>query len=314
MSEVKEKVLIAAPVHRILTDWLDANGFECLVREKITQAEAMVLVKDCIGIITSTRLQIDIKLIDAAPKLRWVGRMGSGMEVIDVRYAGAKGIQCYSSPEGNSNAVAEHVLGMLLALTKKIVVSNNEVKQGLWIRDANRGIELEGKTIAIIGFGNTGRAFARKLSVFGMTILIYDKYNCEQIPHYVESCNDFERIYKEADILSFHVPLQDDTVHYYNNVFAGRMEKPYILINTSRGAVVDTDTLLNELRNGRISGACLDVWEQEPIEKMDNVFREKLLDIAQMPQVIVTPHIAGYSHEAVYKMSKVLLDKIVMNR
>lgn len=313
MIAAKKKVLIAAPVHHVLTDWMDVNGFECIVREKITQSEALVLVRDCVGIVTSTRLQIDKKLMDAAPSLRWVGRMGSGMEVIDVQYAGAKGIQCYSSPEGNSNAVAEHALGMLLALTKKIVVSNNEVKQGLWIRDANRGIELEGKTIAIIGFGNTGRAFAKKLSVFGMKILIYDKYNCEKIPLYVESCNELERIYKEADILSFHVPLQDDTIHYFNNVFAGKISKPYILINTSRGAIIETSVLLNELKTGRMSGACLDVWEQEPIEKMDDVLRKNLLEIAQLPQVIITPHIAGYSHEAVYKMSKVLLDKIVIN-
>ncbi|MBS1772980.1 MAG: hydroxyacid dehydrogenase [Bacteroidetes bacterium] len=311
---MSKKVLIAAPVHHVLTDWLNANGYECIVNEKITQAEAHSIVTDCVGIITSTRLLIDKELIDVAPDLKWIGRMGSGMEVIDVPYATAKGIDCYSSPEGNRNAVAEHLLGMLLSLNKRIIKSNNEVKQGDWIRDANRGTELEGKTIGIIGFGNTGRALARKLSVFDMQILAFDKYVSADYPEYVEKCNDLNEIYEKADIVSFHVPLLEDTVNYCNADFINKMRKPFIVINTSRGEIMNISDIQKGLENKKICAACIDVWPQEPLEKMDANTKDILLKIAQKNNVIVTPHIAGYSHEALYKMSKVLLDKIVIKR
>lgn len=305
------KVLIAAPVHSILTRWLEANGYECVVRERITQAEAMQLVGDCVGVITSTRLQIDKELIDAAPQLRWIGRMGSGMEVIDVPYATKKGIACHASPEGNSNAVAEHALGMLLSLNKRILKSNTEVQNGLWLRDENRGVELEGKTIGIIGFGHTGSSFARKLYGFDINVLVYDKYVRGTVPKYMQECPSLDQIYEQADIVSFHVPLQHDTIHYLNAFFVEKMQKPFVLINTSRGRVVDTKALYDGLLSGKISGACLDVWEEEPLAAMSAEMRDYLNKTAALPQVIVTPHIAGYSVEALYKMSKALLDKIV---
>lgn len=308
------KVLIAAPVHSILTRWLGANGYDCIIQEKITQDEALALVGDCVGIITSTRLQIDKQLIDAAPGLQWVGRMGSGMEIIDLEHAARKGIACYSSPEGNRNAVAEHALGMLLALNKKIIRSNNEIKEGIWLRDENRGVELDGKTIGIIGFGNTGSAFARKLYGFDVKILVYDKYKSDIAPKYMEECKNMDAIYEEADIVSFHVPLQYDTLNYVNNSFVERMKKPFILINTSRGKIVETKALYDGLMSGKISGACLDVWEEEPISAMSTDIHLYLQKTAALPQVIITPHIAGYSTEALYKMSKVLLDRIVTKR
>lgn len=306
------KVLIAAPVHHILTDWLTAGGYECVLAEQITQEQAFQLVSDCIGIVTSTRLDINHELIDAAPQLRWIGRMGSGMEIIDVPYAISKGIKCYSSPEGNMNAVAEHALGMLLALNKRIIHSNNEIKQGLWIRDANRGVEIEGKTIAIIGFGHTGSAFAKKLSGFGAHVLAYDKYDKSRIPKQVIKCRDLSLVYKEADIVSFHVPLQEDTIHYMNEEFIENMKKPFVLINTSRGGVVDARAMYNGLLSHKISGACIDVWEEEPIEKMNVDIRHVFDEMANMPNVVLTPHIAGYSVESLYKMSKILLEKIVI--
>lgn len=312
MSMYKGKVLIAAPVHHILTEWLNANGYECVMAEKITQELAFELIKDCTGVITSTRLQLNRALIDAAPQLKWIGRMGSGMEVIDVDYALSKGIMCHSSPEGNRNAVAEHALGMLLALNKKIIKGHNEVHEGKWLRDENRGTELEGKTIAIIGFGYMGRAFAHKLSVFDMHILAYDKYKNRNFPEYVRGCNTLTDIYKEADIVSFHVPLQDDTVYYFNADFIAQMQKPFILVNTARGSVVDTKALLGGLKSGKITGACLDVMEEEPLDKMSNEIKMCVDEILKMPNVIVTPHTAGYSWEALYKMSMTLLDKIVI--
>jgi D-3-phosphoglycerate dehydrogenase len=311
---MSKKVLIAAPVHSILTRWLEANGYECVVRGRITQEEALALVGDCTGIITSTRLQVNKELMTAAPLLEWVGRMGSGMEVIDLPYAANRGIACYSSPEGNSNAVAEHALGMLLSLNKKIIKSNTEVKNGIWLRDENRGVELEGKTIGIIGFGHTGSSFARKLYGFDLQVLAYDKYVHGTVPKYWEECKGLDRIYEEADIVSFHVPLQHDTRHYFNHEFVQKMQKPFVLVNTSRGGVVDTKALYDGLLSGKISGACIDVWEEEPIAAMSAEMRNYLDEITAMNNVILTPHIAGYSVEALYKMSKALLDKIVIKR
>jgi D-3-phosphoglycerate dehydrogenase / 2-oxoglutarate reductase len=306
----RRKVLIAAPVHSVLTEGLAALGYECVIKERIVQGEANSLVADCTGIITSTRLQLDKDLLDAAPALRWIGRMGSGMEVIDVPYATARGIKCYSSPEGNRNAVAEHALGMLLSLNKHIVKSHYEIKEGKWLRDENRGVELNGKTIGIIGLGHTGCSFAHKLAGFDVRILAYDKYDkvnfCEPIIY----CENLEQIYNEADIISFHVPLQNDTIHYFNNDFIRKMKKPFVLLNTSRGKVVDSKALLDGLHSGKVRGACLDVWEEEPLEKMNDELKNILNEILKMPNVIVTPHIAGYSFEALYKMSKTLLDKL----
>jgi len=307
----KGKVLIAAPIHQVLSEALAASGYKLITREKINQAEAYELIADCTGVITSTRLQLDKDLLDAAPMLRWIGRMGSGMEVIDVSYAESKGIKCFASPEGNSNAVAEHTLGMLLSLNKRVNVSNNEVKRGLWLRDENRGTELEDKTIGIIGFGHTGKALARKLEAFDMNILVYDKYDGSTMPPYVKGCDNLQPIFDQADIVSFHVPLQKDTIHYLNDNFITNMTKEFVLINTSRGKVADTKALLKGLKTGKIKGACLDVWEEEPIDRMSATLKTMLDEIVNLPQVIITPHIAGYSFEALFKMSKFLLDKIV---
>jgi D-3-phosphoglycerate dehydrogenase len=185
------------------------------------------------------------------------------------------------------------------------------VKEGKWIRDANRGVELEGKTIGIIGFGHTGRAFARKLAGFDVKILAYDRYNRDGFPEQIVNCSDLTPIFEEADIVSFHVPLQDDTVHYMNASFLTQMRKSFILINSSRGNVVDSHAIYTGLKEGKLTGVCLDVIEEEPLEDMNGQIRSILNETMQRPEVLVTPHIAGYSHEALFKMSEVLLRKIV---
>ena len=299
------KVLIAAPVHSVLIEGLKALGYECVIEEKISQRIAYTMIADCAGVITSTRLQLDKELIDSAPKLKWIGRMGSGMEVIDLKYAAQKGIRCFGSPEGNANAVGEHALGMLLALTRRIVWGNMEMKQGIWHREENRGMELEGKTVGIIGCGHTGGAFAKKLMGFDVRILAYDKYNCDKIPGHIVACKNLDEIFEAADIVSFHVPLQADTIHYFNEQFIAAMKKPFILINTSRGAVVETGALLQGIKAGKVTGACLDVFEQEPLPA------KPAGELTTLPNVVVTPHIAGYTFEALYKMSRALLDRIV---
>ncbi len=304
-------VLIAAPVHKALTDGLVAAGYQLRMAEGITQDTAPGLIADCVGVIISTRLQLDKDLINAAPLLQWIGRMGSGMEVIDLPYAASKGVRCYSSPEGNCNAVGEHALGMLLSLIRRIGWSASEVQAGMWKREENRGAELEGKTIGIIGFGHTGRAFAKKLMGFDMRILVYDKYSNEPVPTYVQRVDTLEQIYEQADIVSFHVPLQADTLKCFDDGFVDRMQKKFILVNTSRGQVVDTAALKRGIERGRVTGACLDVVEQEPLERMKPDLRKIVDELAKKDNVIITPHIAGYTYEALYKMSATLLQKIV---
>lgn len=310
LSGRKLKVLIAAPVHPVLTDGLAALGYQCVIHEKITQDTSYSIIHDCVGVITSTRLQLSKELIDAAPRLQWIGRMGSGMEVVDLPYAAQRNIACFSSPEGNCNAVGEHACGMLLTLLHRIAWGNMEIKQGLWLREENRGYELEGRTVGIIGCGYTGQAFARKLQGFDVRILAYDKYKCGGFPPYIETCTSLDAIYREADIVSFHVPLQADTIHYFNNEFVAAMHKPFILINTSRGPVVDTVALRHGIVNKKIMGACLDVFEQEPLPAVGRPGGALVHELMLLPNVVVTPHIAGYTFEALYKMSNILLQKI----
>lgn len=312
MHSPRPKVLIAAPVHAVLTDGLNVMGYELVVKETITQQLAYALIGECVGVITSTRLQLDRELLEAAPGLQWIGRMGSGMEVIDVPYATQKGIQCYGSPDGNCNAVAEHALGMLLALIRRISWSHTEMKNGIWKRDENRGYELEGKTVGIIGYGHTGAAFARKLLGFDVRLMAYDKYHPQNIPAHIECC-DLAAIHREADIVSFHVPLQADTIRFFDSAFTEAMHKPFIFVNTSRGQVADTLALYDALKSGKVTGACLDVFEQEPVAKAEGDVKKALEAMIHLPNVITTPHIAGYTHEALYKMSRSLLEKIGAN-
>jgi|SRR5690606_29444346 D-3-phosphoglycerate dehydrogenase len=308
----KGKVLIAAPIHEILREGLEQAGYSCVFKEDIQQEQAAVYLRDCSGLITSTRLKVDRALIDASPTLQWIGRMGSGMEIIDVAYATEKGIKCISSPEGNANAVAEHALGMLLSLTKKITQSHQQVSEGLWLREENRGIELEGKTIGIIGYGHTGQAFVRKLKCMDMRVLVYDKYVKPAPADGIEVCEEVTILQQEADIVSFHVPLQEDTKHYFDSKWLANINKPLIVINTSRGEVVDIKILYEGLKTGKIFGVCLDVIEGEPLSKMSEIQKNILHKMMEMSdRVVITPHIAGYSKEALYKMSKVLLDRIV---
>ena len=212
---------MAAPVHPVLREGLEAAGYELLRFEKVEQSAAMVLVPDCVGIILSTRLVVDKAMMDAAPQLRWIGRMGSGMEIIDLPYAAQRGIACFSSPGGNCNAVAEHAVGLLLGLTKHIASSAIEVAEGKWLREENRGTELEGKTIGIIGYGHTGSAFAKKLMGFDATVLAFDVLPNTGMPPYphVTLCDSLAPLYERADVLSFHVPLNDGTRHYFNTAF-----------------------------------------------------------------------------------------------
>lgn len=312
------KILFIDTVHPSLNGLLEKDGWNCVDGSSWSIDEIMNEIHAFAGIVIRSRIKIDRQVIDKASQLKFIARAGAGMENIDSEYAISKGIKCLNAPEGNRNAVAEHAMGMLLALLNRLVIADAEVRKGIWLREENRGVELEGKTVSIIGFGNTGSYFAKKLSSFNCRILAFDpfiKINTDEFP-YVEQV-EMNVIFKNSDVLSLHVPLNGLTHFLVNGQYINKFEKPFYLINTSRGKVVALTDLITALESKKVLGAALDVLEFESLS-FEN------LSTAQMPEsfsnlinfnnVILSPHIAGWTIESHKKISEVLYKKIAMLR
>jgi len=307
-----KKVLFIDSTHPVLYEELETMGFVC---EQFPEAGREALEKiagNYSGIIIRSKIKLDSDFLQHAKQLKFIGRVGAGMENIDVDYAKKCGIHCLNAPEGNRNAVGEQAVAMLLALFNNLLKVDAEVRRGIWLREENRGIELGGKTVGIIGYGNTGSAFALKLRGFDVKILAYDKYKSNFGNDFVEETN-LNKLFCETDILSLHVPLSNETTHMIDNKFLQKFQKNIFIINTSRGKVVKTDDLVRALQTRKVRGACLDVLEYEGLsfEKISSCQRPATFQkLVSMPNVILSPHIAGWTHESLYNLAITLVEKI----
>jgi D-3-phosphoglycerate dehydrogenase / 2-oxoglutarate reductase len=305
------KVLFIDSVHPLIREKLTVHGFHCDYFQDYLKQDFEKIINQYFGIIIRSKIKIDKDFLDKATGLRFIGRVGSGMENIDMPCAVSKGITCLNSPEGNRDAVGEHALGMILSLINHMNRADRQVREGKWMREGNRGMEIKGKTIGIIGYGNMGSAFAQRLKGFEANVISYDKYkNSYSDGNTIETSLDV--IFETTDILSLHIPLTEETHYMANSEFLHKFRKEILLVNTSRGTVINTKDLVACLKSGKVIGAALDVLEYEDssFESLSGNRPGDLEYLLNADNVLLTPHIAGWTAESNYKLAKVLVDKI----
>ncbi|MCH3883600.1 2-hydroxyacid dehydrogenase [Tenacibaculum aquimarinum] len=306
------KILHLDKNHSLLLNQLNGLGYKSDEDYTSSKSEVEAKIHQYDGIIIRSRFSIDKTFLDKATNLKFIGRVGAGLENIDCDYAEQKGVYLIAAPEGNRNAVGEHSLGMLLSLFNKLNKADNEVRSGKWLREENRGIELDGKTVGLIGYGNMGKSFAKKLRGFDVEVLCYDlkpnigDENCKQV--------SLEELQQKADILSLHTPQTSLTINMVNEAFINKFKKNFWLINTARGKSVVTADLVSALKSGKILGAGLDVLEYEK-KSFENLFTESEIPAAfqyliNSENVILSPHVAGWTVESKEKLAQTIVDKI----
>ena len=311
------KILLLDSNHPLITEQLLAKGF--ILEEDFTSSydEVLQKINQYDGIIIRSRIPLDKNFLENAQNLKFIARVGAGMENIDLETAKNLGISLINSPEGNRDAVAEHVVGMLLILMNRLFIASEEVKNGVWKREENRGDELLGKTFGIIGYGNMGKATAKRLSGFGVEVIFYDILpNLED--EFAKQVS-LEELQERADILSLHIPLDASTEYLVDKNFISKMKKNFYLVNTARGKNVKTSALVDALKSGKVKAAALDVleYEKSSFENLDISAslsarnKEDLQFLLESNQVIVTPHIAGWTHQSKEKLAQFIVDKIV---
>ena len=309
-----KKVYFLDTVHPILQERLEQTHlFECINAAEWSFETCLKNIHDAAGFVVRSRFPMDAAFLGAAPNTEFIARSGAGMENIDEAYCEQRNITLFNAPEGNRNAVGEHALGMLLSMMNKIHTANRDVKNGIWDREGNRGEELDGKTVGIIGYGNNGKAFAQKLRGFDVKVLAYDKYKTNYGDDFVMEAT-LEAVLNKADVISFHIPQNEETIHFADQEFFDGLGKAIYLLNLSRGKIVDSKALIDAITNGKVKAAGLDVNEFEK-KSFENFFDENvnpdLKFLLESDRVLLTPHVGGWTVESYFKLSDVLADKIL---
>ena len=305
-------VFLLDKTHPILRSSLEAMGLVCVDHTQSDKDKVMNLLHEACGVVVRSRFGLDEAFMEAGKDLAFIARWGVGIEHIDLQAAARRGIAVLTSPEGSRDTVGEHTVGLLLALMNNLARADRQVRNGQWIREGNRAVEIKGKTIGILGYGNMGQAFARRLMGFEARVIAYDKYRTNYGDQYAEAV-ELDELWRTSDILSIHIPYDELNHYYVNGVFLDRFDKAVFLVNTARGLVVHTEDLVERLKSGKVKGAALDVIEYEEtsfVHLRPDELPEAFQYLRQSDQVVLSPHIAGWSFEAEEGHGRVLAEKI----
>lgn len=309
-AQPKGKVLVVNKMHDCIISRLEGMGYQVDYLPEIKAEEVAAELRDAVGLIIRSKVHVDADLLQAAPRLRFVARAGAGVDNVDLDLLADRNIRLLNAPEGNRDALAEHALGMLLALFNKLNWADAQVRNGVWDREGNRGVELRGKKVAVVGYGYMGCSFVEKLRGFGCTALVYDKYKSGLTLQEHAREVDMETMFAEADVLSLHVPLTYETRFLVDEDFFGRFSKHIFVLNTSRGEVLSLKALVNAMKKGKVLGAALDVLENEKLSSLTQEQKDALKFLTDSKKTLFSPHVGGWTVESYRKISEVLADKV----